>query len=99
MLKPWTRSLGIDRACCLRSALIPRVSGRSRERDRIAHVGKPGDVGEGALEAQPEARVRHRAIAAQVPVPGVVLLVDAALRHARVQHLEPLLALAAADDL
>jgi hypothetical protein len=28
-----------------------------------------------------------------------VLLVDAAVRHAPVQHLEPLLALAAADDL
>ena len=30
---------------------------------------------------------------------GEVFLVDVALRHTRIQHLEPLLALAAADDL
>jgi len=46
-------------------------------------------------EAEAEAGVRHRAIAAQIAVPGVVLLVDAALQHVAVQHLEPLLALAA----
>jgi hypothetical protein len=40
-----------------------------------------------------------RAVAAEVAVPGVVLLVDAALGHAPVEYLEPLLALAAADDL
>src|SRR3954452_3758781 len=43
--------------------------------------------------------MRHGAVAAQVAVPAVVLLVDVALGHARIQHLEPLLALAAADDL
>src|SRR6266852_4433995 len=80
-------------------ASIPRVAGRSRERDRVAHVGEAGDVGEGALEAEAEAGVRHRAVAAQIAVPGVVLPVDGALRHARIQHLDPLLALAAADDL
>ena len=57
------------------------------------------DVGDRALEAEAKARMRHRAVAAQVPVPGVMLQVDAALGHARVEHREPLLALAASDDL
>src|SRR5437899_12807211 len=81
---------------------IPRVAGGSREGDRVAHVGEAGDVGEGApgeSRGEAEAGVRHRAVAAQVAVPGVVLPVDAALGHAAVQYLEPLLALAAADDL
>jgi len=56
--------------------------------------------------------MRDRAVATQVPpslpfprsrgggrVGGVVLLADAALRHAPVQHREPLLTLAAADDV
>src|SRR6202011_1290947 len=68
----------------LSSISIPRVSRRSRERDRVAHVGEARDVRHGALKAEAEARVRHRAIAAQIPVPGVVLLVDSTLRHARV---------------
>jgi hypothetical protein len=42
---------------------------------------------------------RHRAVAAQTAVPGVVLAVDAALGHIAAQYLEPLLGLAAADDL
>ena len=48
-------------------------------------------------EAEPG--MRHRAVAPQIAVPGVVLLVDAALGHGAVQDIEPLLALAAADDL
>jgi len=43
--------------------------------------------------------MRHGAVAAQIAVPGVVFPVDAALGHIAVQHREPLLALAAADDL
>src|SRR5262245_44561311 len=43
--------------------------------------------------------MRHGAVAAQVAVPGVMLPVDAVLGHARVEHVEALLALAAADDL
>jgi hypothetical protein len=62
---------------------------RPRKRDRVAHVGKTGDAGKRAFEA--EAGVRHGAVAAQVAVPGVVLLVDAAFHHARVQDVEPLL--------
>src|SRR5690242_11417791 len=73
--------------------------GGSRERDGVAHVGEAGDVCEGALEAEAEAGVRYRTVAAQIAVPGVVLPVDAAHSHAPVQHFEPLLTLAAADDL
>src|SRR5580700_1899761 len=80
-------------------ASIPSATGRSREGDRVAHVGEAGRIGEGALEAEAEAGVRHRAVAPQVAVPGVMLLIDAALGHARVEHREALLALAAADDL
>jgi hypothetical protein len=42
---------------------------------------------------------RHRAVPAEIAIPGVELLVDAALCHGRVEHVEPLLALAAADGL
>src|SRR5215471_2154061 len=80
-------------------ASIPRVARRAWERDGVAHIGEAGDIGEGALEAEAKAGVRHRAVAAQVAVPGVFVLVDAALGHGLVQYLEPLLALAAADDL
>jgi hypothetical protein len=93
---PW-RSVetGTLRYC----ASIPRVPRRSREGDRVADVGEAGDVGKGALEAEAKAGVRHRAVAPEVAVPGVVLPVDAALDHAAVQYVETLLALAAADDL
>src|SRR5947207_5407109 len=53
---------------------IPCAARRARKRDRVAHVGEAGDVGERALEAQPEARVRHRSVPAQVAIPGVMLL-------------------------
>src|SRR5262249_16667171 len=79
--------------------LVLRAAWRARERDRVAHVRKASDVGDGALEAQAEARVRHAAVAAQVAVPAHRLLVDADLVHAGVEHLEALFALAAADDL
>jgi hypothetical protein len=59
----------------------------------FAHVGEAGDVGEGALEAEAEAGMRHRAVAAQIAVPGVVLAADPALGHIAVQYFEPLLAL------
>src|SRR5437763_7182335 len=80
-----------------RDGSIPRVAGGARERDRVADVGEAGDVGEGApgeSRGEAEAGVRHRAVAAQVAVPGVMLLVDAALGHAAVQYFQPLLALA-----
>jgi hypothetical protein len=62
-------------AHCVRSARPVRCVDTercrgARERDRVAHLGEAGDIGEGAREAEAEARVRHRAIAAQVAVPG-----------------------------
>src|SRR5580700_6243435 len=56
-----------------RDTSILRMPRSARERDRVAHVGKPGDVGERALEAEAEAGVRYRAVAAQVAIPAVVL--------------------------
>src|SRR5215467_8457352 len=52
---------------------IPR---RARKRNRVAHVRQPRHIGERALEAEPETRMRHGAVAAQIAVPAVVLLVD-----------------------
>src|SRR5215469_1138501 len=79
-----------------RDTSILRMPRSARERDRVAHVGKPGDVGERALEAEAEAGVRYRAVATQVAVPAVVLPVDSELRHPCIEHVEPLLALAEA---
>src|SRR5438270_1933694 len=95
----WHRDIPVFPTALPSYASIPRIPRSAREGDRVAHVGEAGDVDEGALEAEAEAGVRHRAIAAQVAVPGVALAVDAALGHAAVQHLEPFLALAAAEDL
>src|SRR5215831_11201023 len=80
-------------------ASISGISGRSREGNRVAHVGEARNVSDGALEAEAKTRVRHRTVTAQISVPTVVLFVDAAFRHACIQNLEALLALAAADDL
>jgi hypothetical protein len=73
-----------------RDVSIPRIARRSREGDCVAHVGEAGDVGQGALETEAEAGMRHRAVAAQIAVPGLVFPVDAALGHAAVQYFEPL---------
>jgi hypothetical protein len=51
---------------------IPRIFRGSREGDRVAQVGEAGDVGEGAFEAEAEAGVRRRAVAAQITPPQVV---------------------------
>src|SRR5262249_33208533 len=53
-----------------RDTSILRMPRSARERDRVAHVGKSGDVRERALEAEAEAGVRYRAVAAQVAVPA-----------------------------
>src|SRR6201984_10413 len=87
----WAKPAGARAA--RRKALIPRVAGGARERDGVADVGEAGDVGEGALEAEAEAGMRHRAVTAQVAVPGVVFAVDAALGHAPVPYVEPFLTL------
>jgi len=61
---------------------ISGISGRSRKRNRVAHIGEARDVSDGALEAKAKARVRHRTVAAQISVPAVVLFIYATLRHA-----------------
>src|SRR5690606_2084265 len=76
-----------------------RRTGRARIGDRIADVGQPAHVHHQPFEAEAEAGMRHRAVAAEVAVPAVMRRVQAELGHARVQHVQPLLALAAADDL
>ena len=45
------------------------------------------------LEAETEARVTAGAVAAQIEIPPVILLVEAQLGHARGEHVKPLLAL------
>ena len=60
---------------------------------------QPGDPRERALDADPEAGVRHAAVAAQVLVPLEGLLRQALLLDAARQQLERGHALAAADDL
>src|SRR5215471_14219918 len=74
-----------------RGGSVARVARRSREWNCVAHVGEAGHVRDRALEAQAEAGVRHRAVAAQIAVPGIVLLVEFGLRHASFQHGEALL--------
>src|SRR5512132_3180148 len=79
--------------------LVTRMAGGPREGDHIADVGETGHIGDGALETEPEPRVRHGAVAAQVAVPGVGRGIEAHGHDALVEHLQPLLALRAADDL
>src|SRR5208282_5503782 len=43
---------------------------RPRERDRLPHVLQAADPGHHALNAHAEARVRNRAVAAQIQIPG-----------------------------
>src|SRR5882757_7777242 len=71
------------RAGCASIIRMPRCS---RERNRITHVCKARHIGERALETKAEARMWNGTVAAQIPVPGVVLLVDALGGHARVQN-------------
>src|SRR4051812_1584082 len=78
--------------------LVLRVAWRARERNGVAHVTEARHVGDGALEAQAETGVRHAAVAAQVPIPAEAFFVDSHFFHARVQPVDALLALAAADD-
>src|SRR5690606_28009671 len=74
-----------------------RIPRRARVGDRVADVGPPAHVHRRPLETQAEARVGHAAVAAEVAVPAVVRGIQAELRHARVEHVQPLLAPRAAD--
>src|SRR5690606_28987985 len=83
--------------CGLRSIL--RRAWCARVGDGVADVAQAADVDQQALEAEAEAGMRHRAIAAEVAIPLVVRGIQAELRHACVEDVQALLALAAADDL
>src|SRR5579871_4013999 len=75
------------------------VLGRAREGDDVADVGHAGGEQDQALEAEAEAGVLGGAVLAQLEVPPVVLDLEAEALHARLEHVVPLLALTAADDL
>src|SRR5262245_564017 len=76
-----------------------RVSRRPRAGDHVANVRHAGHELHGPLQAEPEAGMRHGAIAAQIEIPPVRLRVELLLAHPLFEHVQPLLALAAADDL
>src|SRR5512138_2010941 len=76
-----------------------RVLRRARERNHVADVRHAGRILNRALEAEPEARMRDRAVAAQIAIPAVVMLVEMHRIHAPVEIVETLLTLRAADDL
>ena len=65
----------------------------------VADVAHAGQVHDHALKAETEARVTAAAVAAQVEIPPVVFLAQTELLHALGEQVEPLLTLAAADDL
>src|SRR4051794_38901164 len=75
------------------------AAGRTRKRNYVTDVGETGDVSERALEAETESGVRHGPVPPQVAIPAIRLRVQPRLRHALIEHVEPLLTLAAADDL
>src|SRR6478736_1949268 len=74
------------------------VFGDAREGDDVADVLHPRGVHNGPLKAQAEAGVGDGAVAAQVAIPVVGLLVQPHLVHAAVEDIEALFALRSADD-
>src|SRR5437879_1105467 len=82
-----------------RAGSVPRVTRGARKRNDVAHVGESRHVRDRAFEAEPEPGMRHSAVPAQVAIPAVMRGIEAGLDQASVEHVEPLLALAAADDL
>ncbi|CAN4022567.1 DNA modification methylase, partial [Dysosmobacter welbionis] len=76
-----------------------RTADRSRVGQDVPDVADAGEVHHQPFKAQAEARVLAGAVAPQVAVPPVVLGVHAQLPDAAFQDFQPLLALAAADDL
>ena len=70
-----------------------------REGYRLPHVREAADIREGALDAEPEARVRERSVPAQVEIPLERLLREAVLLDPLLEEREVVDALTAADDL
>src|SRR3954447_14000098 len=71
----------------------------AREGNDVTDVAHSGDELNGAFEAEAEAGVRHGAKAAQIEIPPVVFGLQSLLAHSLRDDIEPLFALAAADDL
>ena len=69
------------------------------ERNRFAHVVEPADPGDAALDAHPEARVWHGAVAAEVDVPVEDAGWQAMGANLLFEDHRIVLALPAADDL
>ena len=97
-----------------RDAFYPDVGDSSQTDARRQYRALPGVLGNGitsrtlrkardvrdrSLEPETESRVRHRAVPAQVAIPAVMRRIEVGFGHPRIEHVEPLLALAAADDL
>ena len=72
---------------------------RPRMRQHVADVAHAREVHDEPLEAEAVAGVAAASVAPQVEVPPVVALLQPQLVHARGEDVEPLLALAAADEL
>src|SRR3954470_20724686 len=75
------------------------VARRAGEGDHVADVGHAGGVEDRPLETEAEPGVGDGAVASQVAIPAVRLPEEAHLIEAGVEHVEPFLALGAADDL
>src|SRR5690348_2354128 len=94
----WGRWWGSDTTWQARYSEFGR-SGRSWVGDGVADVGQSADIDQQALEAEAEAGVRHRAVAAQVTVPVIGGRIEPELDHSPVEVVQSLLALRTADDL
>src|SRR3569833_2790273 len=81
------------------STSVFRMPRRARIRNRIADIAEATGVHHQPLESEPEARMRHRAVAAQVAIPAVMRRIEVEFPDARVEQVQALLALAAAHDL
>src|SRR2546426_2507151 len=86
-----------ENPCRITSEL--RVARYARKGYHVTDVLHSRDELHRALEAETEARVRHRAVAAEIQIPPVLVLGQVALPDAALQHFEAVLALRAADDL
>ena len=71
---------------------------RTGERERVADIGNTGEHHDEALEAHAKPGMRNRAETAQIQVPPIVCGILIHLADTAFEHVEALLALAAADE-
>src|SRR5574341_2374389 len=93
------RRMGVSRWAFFSSPSELRLSRGAGEGDDVTDVPHPGAELDQPLEAEPEPRVGDGPVTTEVPVPPVIILPQARLLDAPVEHVEALLALRAADDL